>query len=100
MDLTQKTKENRLRRAAARAGYRMTRSRRGLSLDNFGDYKLIDASTNFVAFGFRFDADLDDVDHFLHPRRKDSRKGHQERTPGKDTSQAPAVRTFWHEKRV
>jgi len=67
MNLAQKTRENRLRRAAARDGYRMTKSRRRLSLDNFGDYMLFDASSNFVAFGFRFDADLDDVDHFLHP---------------------------------
>jgi hypothetical protein len=67
MYLAQKTPENRLRRAAARAGYGITKSRRALSLDNFGDYMLFDASSNFVVFGFRFDADLDDVDHFLHP---------------------------------
>ena len=67
MNLAQKTRENRLRRAAARDGYRMTKSRRRLSLDNFGDYMLFDTSTNFVVFGFRFDANLDDVDRFLHP---------------------------------
>jgi hypothetical protein len=77
MDLAQKTQENRLRRAAARAGYRMTKSRRRLSLDNFGDYRLIDASTNFPVFGFRFDADLDDVDRFLHPRKKYGGKENQ-----------------------
>jgi hypothetical protein len=67
MDIVQKTRENRLRRAAARDGYRMTKSRRRRSLDNFGDYMLFDTSSNFVVFGFRFDADLDDVDRFLHP---------------------------------
>jgi hypothetical protein len=77
MDIAQKTRENRLRRAAARDGYRMTKSRRRLSLDNFGDYMLLDASTNFPVIGFRFDADLDDVDHFLHPERKDGEKENQ-----------------------
>lgn len=67
MYLAQKTRENRLRRATARDGYRMTKSRRRLLLDNFGDYMLFDASSNFVVFGFRFDANLDDVDRFLHP---------------------------------
>ena len=69
MNLAQKTQENRLRRAAARAGYRMTKSRRALSLDNFGDYMLFDASKNFVVFGSRFDADLADIEGFLHPQK-------------------------------
>jgi hypothetical protein len=77
MNLAQKMQENRLRRAAARAGYRMTKSRRRLSLDNFGDYMLLDASTNFPVIGFRFDADLDDVDHFLHPQKKYGGKENQ-----------------------
>ena len=45
----------------------ITKSRRALSLDNFGDYMVFDTSSNFVVFGFRFDADLDDVDRFLNP---------------------------------
>jgi hypothetical protein len=74
MNLAQRTPENRLRRAAARAGYGITKSRRALSLDNFGDYMLFDASSNFVVFGSRYDANLADIDRFLHPPKKARRK--------------------------
>ena len=74
MNLAQKTRENRLRRAAARAGYRVTKSRRALSGDNVGDYMLLDASRNFVVFGSRFDANLADIESFLHPQKKTRRK--------------------------
>lgn len=74
MDLAQKTRENRLRRAAASAGYCMKKSRRAPSLDNVGDYMLIKTSINAVVLGSRFDADLDDVDRFLHPP-KHARRG-------------------------
>lgn len=66
---SEKVRENRLRRMAARRGYTLQKSRRRdpLALD-FGGYMLIDAGTNRAVCGgspYAYAADLDDVAAFL-----------------------------------
>jgi hypothetical protein len=61
----EKSQEDRVRRMACRRGYRVRKSRRSASLDNFGDYMLVDLAHNVVALGSRYDASLDDIEAFL-----------------------------------
>jgi len=63
--LTTKSLESRLRRRAAREGYRIRKSRRFDSIDNFGGYMLVDASLNCPVLGYRYDATLLDIAEFL-----------------------------------
>lgn len=53
--------ESQLRRRAAKAGYRLTKSRAAISLDNYGRWMLVDAAQNFVVAGERFDLTDEDV---------------------------------------
>jgi hypothetical protein len=60
--------ESRVRSLARRRGYVVRKSRQWKhvpNLDNFGDYMLCDARTNFVVLGSRFDATLEDIDAYL-----------------------------------
>lgn len=61
-EVTQKTLEARARRAARRVGLiaRKTRWRRD-SIDNFGNFMLIEPYGNYVVAGFRFDMTPEDV---------------------------------------
>jgi hypothetical protein len=57
-----------VRSLARRRGYRVHKSRQWKhvpNLDNFGDYMLCDARTNFAVLGSRFDATLDDIEAYL-----------------------------------
>ena len=64
--MSDKTKEDRLRRQAMKLGYAIRKSRsHNLHADDFGEYMLIDASGNFVVLGSRFNATLDDIESFL-----------------------------------
>lgn len=65
MDKAEKARENRLRKQAARQGYGIKKSRAGLSLDNHGGYMVFDLARNYIEFGARFDATLDDIEAFL-----------------------------------
>jgi hypothetical protein len=57
--------DSRARRAARRAGLVARRSRwRKYSLDNFGDFMLIDAEHNLPVAGYKFDCDAEDVIQF------------------------------------
>jgi hypothetical protein len=47
--------DSRVRRAAKRVGLAAVKSRRQLSLDNHGDYMLIDPQRNIVVAGERFE---------------------------------------------
>ena len=66
-------REQRIRRKARRLGYRISKSRAMISLDNSGGYMLIDEDTNFVISGFRYDLTLDDLDEILTQSEKDIR---------------------------
>lgn len=61
--------ESAIRARAKRSGCLLRKSRRDISLDNFGEYMLVDGSTNTVVRGGRFDADLNEVAEFLETRR-------------------------------
>jgi hypothetical protein len=58
--------ESAIRARAQRAGYAVRKSRRMLSLDNHGQYMLVDADHNWVVRGKRFDFTLEDIADFLH----------------------------------
>jgi hypothetical protein len=53
-------REARARRAARRAGLIARKSRLN-SIDNFGEFMLVDPSTNFAVAGSRFDLSAEDV---------------------------------------
>jgi hypothetical protein len=60
--------ESALRRRADRAGYgvRKSRSRSEYpTLDDYGEYMLVDVSSNVSVIGHKFDASLSDVAEFL-----------------------------------
>jgi hypothetical protein len=63
--LSTKALESRLRRRAARERYIIRKSRRFDSIDNFGEYMLVDASLNIPVLGYRYDATLHDIAVFL-----------------------------------
>jgi hypothetical protein len=66
--MTEESNEARVRSLARRRGYRVHKSRRWKhvpNLDNYGDYMLCDAGTNFVVLGSRFDATLDDIEAYF-----------------------------------
>ena len=48
-----------------RCGYRVRKSRREESLDNFGLFMLVENDTNLIVLGSRFDASLDDIADFV-----------------------------------
>lgn len=81
MDKREKTRENRLRRAANRQGLVLKRSRaRDPNALTYGGYQLVDRERNFLVFGQGptggYGADLNEVEEFLtEPREKRQRRG-------------------------
>jgi hypothetical protein len=65
VQLSDPARESTLRSRARRRGYRLTKSRKALSIDNFGKHQLVDVNQNIVILGSRFDADLGDIEKFL-----------------------------------
>lgn len=57
--------ESRVRSKARRHGYAMRKSRRMPSLDNWGEYMLVDFNANFIVLGSRYDASLADIEAYL-----------------------------------
>jgi hypothetical protein len=53
-----RTTETRVRRKASRLGYRIHRSRGRESIDNFGEFMLVDSARNCVVLGVRYDASM------------------------------------------
>lgn len=73
MSKNTKVRENRVRRQLARQGLRLQKSRtdgivrvngiyQGLNVDDYGGYRIIDASTNTIMGGERFDLSLEDAE--------------------------------------
>lgn len=56
-----KNQEQQLRRALNKHGYSLRRSRKPISIDNMGEYMIVDIFSNSVAAGSRFDLSLTDV---------------------------------------
>jgi hypothetical protein len=68
MTTTNSINESAIRGRAKRAGYVIRKSREWKhvpNIDNYGQYSLIDAYTNCVVLGARFDASLEQIDDFL-----------------------------------
>lgn len=63
--LTEKNREQRLRRALNKVGYALHKSRKSFSADNLGGYMVVDIYYNAVVAGSRYELDLDDVQEFL-----------------------------------
>ena len=63
--LAERRREARLRRLARRGGYSLHKSRAGWSLDNFGEFMIVDDDINTIVAGERFDLSLDDVEEWL-----------------------------------
>jgi hypothetical protein len=57
--------ESAVRKRARRDGYRVMKSRRQVSLDNHGEFTLLDADGNYPVLGFKYDATLDDIADYL-----------------------------------
>ena len=54
--------EDQARRAAKRVGLKARKSRRRVgTIDNFGDFQIIDPKHNWVVAGARYDCTADDV---------------------------------------
>jgi hypothetical protein len=65
--------ENRVRRLAARLGYRVEVSRVPLGTDNQGKFQLIELDRHMVVLGERFDASLADIEAYLTHKETDSK---------------------------
>ena len=57
--------EKSVRNFAHTLGYHVTKSRARISGDNYGEYMLVDDSTNGVVIGARYDATLQDIWNWL-----------------------------------
>ena len=67
-DQAERTREQRLRRAAARQGYKLVKSpRRDPRARDFGDWMVVDIDTNAIVAGEigRVRFSLDDVENYL-----------------------------------
>jgi len=63
--MTEKEREARARRALARDGLILNKSRvKNLSCDDQGGYRIVDLYTNRIEAGERFDLSLEDVEMF------------------------------------
>jgi hypothetical protein len=60
-------REARLRRLARSGGYSLHKSRASISVDNLGDFMIVNDDMNAVVAGERFDLTLDDVEEWLRP---------------------------------
>jgi cobalamin biosynthesis Co2+ chelatase CbiK len=61
----EKNREVRLRAKAMRLGYALQKSRRALSADNQGGYRIVIAQDRSVVAGGDFDMSLDEVEDYL-----------------------------------
>jgi hypothetical protein len=59
--------EHRARAKARRNGYTVTKSRAGISVDNHGQFMLVD-DRNHVVLGDRYDASIEEIDQYLDER--------------------------------
>ena len=65
MSASKLTQENRVRRLAAKHGYRVEVSRQPYQRDNGGQFQLIESDRSVVVLGEKFDASLDDIEAYL-----------------------------------
>ncbi len=65
METREKVLENKLRRQCMSHGLAMRKSRKKQSINNFGQYMLIELSMNNVVEGAKFDMTLEDIQEYL-----------------------------------
>lgn len=66
IERTDRRQESRVRSLARRQGYRVQKSRaRRTHLDNCREFMLIECDRNIPVLGWRFDADLDEIESWL-----------------------------------
>lgn len=66
MDQQLKNRENNARRKLTRRLYLLRKSRaKHTNIDDYGGYRIVDATTNAVAAGERFDLSLEQVEDFI-----------------------------------
>ena len=63
-----KNLEGKLRSRARRSGYAIRKSRRPVSIDNFGEFMLVDVAMNLIVLGSRYDATLENIEEYLGTR--------------------------------
>jgi hypothetical protein len=61
-----KNGESSLRKRARKLGFKLTKSRRGIDLNNHGQFMLIHVSSNLIVLGSDYDASLADIADFLN----------------------------------
>ena len=65
-EISDKQREDRLRKAPGWQGYALRKDRvRSYNADHLGGFMIVDANRNLVAAGSRFDLELDDVEEFV-----------------------------------
>jgi len=63
-----KALERKLRRIAQKQGYSLRKSRdRSISIDNLGEYMIVDTENNCIVAGGKFDLTLENVAELLKP---------------------------------
>ena len=69
--LSDKSRETQLRRIAKRHDMAIKKSRaRYTSIDDFGEYRIIDITNNAVVRGSKFELSLDDIAEYFEVQRK------------------------------
>jgi hypothetical protein len=70
-----RSQESRLRHRAQTRGYYITKSRTQPHYDNQGEYMLVDAYSNVVVLGVRYDATLNEIELFLRDAKSSEVSG-------------------------
>jgi len=66
MDTNEKVRENKARREARRQGFVLKKSRaRNWNIDNYQGYMIVNAWSNNIESGIKFDMSLEEVERFL-----------------------------------
>lgn len=61
-----KNQERKLRRALMQEGYSLRKSRKPISVNNMGEYMIVDTINNCVVAGSNYELTLDDVAEWLN----------------------------------
>ena len=64
-EVEQRRQEARVRALANRRGHHVVKSRAQRSLDQHGEYMLMENSRNIPVLGFKFDATLDEIEAYF-----------------------------------
>ncbi len=65
MEASNKNLESKFRKQLSKMGYTLKKSRKATSLDNRGDYMIVDTNLNVVVAGEKFDMSLKDIEAFI-----------------------------------